>query len=124
MPGKPKHEHVGGDGIAQQGCRQASCFDEIDVILASSRRNGHFKLIGGEFHIRIARKISDDGFMGVDDHVGLARRNTGQGVASRRDDHVAPDNHVRTPRRQSDGVNIVWRRCDAQMADDRAAFLR
>ena len=91
---------------------------------AGSARDRALDPFGRQGEIGVAGEVAGQEFGGVDDHAGIARLDRAQNALVAGDDNIAAQHQIGAGRGDADGVNVVRRIGDADMAVDRAAFLR
>ena len=108
LEGIAQHEHIGGDGVAQQRGGDAAGVDEVDVAGAAGLQDGAARAFARELPVRVLDEGGGGGAGGVDGGPGAALAHAAQGVAAGADDGKA----LPVGGRHGDLGNSVFRQVD------------
>ena len=95
----------------------------LRVALAAPAMARLSRSVGSEI-VGVAGEVAGQEFGGVDDHARIARLDRAQHLLVADHDDVAAEHQIGAGRGDADGVDVVRRIGDADMAVDRAALLR
>ncbi|KAF1853937.1 hypothetical protein Lal_00005148 [Lupinus albus] len=125
LPGIAHQERVGVEAVAQERGGEFRRVEGVDIRLAAAGlADVADQIAHRDHHVRLLDEVGGDAVMGVDDGAGAAGGHLRQAVARRRDDQVAAQHRVGPAGGDADGVDVLRRVGDADVAGDRAALLR